>query len=1304
MLLARARRHRLCPFAEFLEARVVLEGSPLITEFMASNQESVLDGDRIDSDWIELYNEGDESVDLSGWHLTDRRTDLDRWALPQVELAPDEFVTVFASGQERPYQDAAGNWHTNFKLDADGEYLALVNPSGVVHHDFGTEYPRQRTNWSYGLSMESTQVELLGDPTLYLLDATAPSDKTPPDRWSSADFVVDEAWRSLDDEGDPLAMPLGFDTGSAPASLVAAWNFDSTETKQPDVRHAHTLSLPTSGVTFGQDGPHQETLRFNGTSLAEVEWHSDFSTTSFGFAVWVRPTTRDAQTVLSNQDEPSNGHTFGYQLHIEQGRWAFTTGDGTAPWQTLRGPSVRVDQWNHIAITYDAATKLKQLYVNGTRSVSAEASYAPNTTAGLVIGGAQQIPSLMGSVANLTFFNAATTDELVRQIMDVPITRSATGELNDIIASDIVSLKSASTTYFVRAEFTIDPSASFDQLWLDIQADDGLIVYLNDIRIAERFAPLDTAAPLLATQSTPTPTETLRFDVTKYKSHLQSDNVLAIQLFSAEVDDEDLLLNASLVAENHVVRTDQAGYFTTPSPGTSNLGSPYASLTLQQVTFANPQNTFRAAIDVELQAGGQPIYYTTDGTLPNIDSERYTDAIRLTRTTQIRARVIQPLVAPGPVATRTFLRLSDGLTDFESQLPVVIIDNLGGGAIPNSGWNQTNAGIQQVARQPATLTVFDSRDDVPNHATAQLEESPSTHVRMGIRVRGAFSSSFPQPGYSVEVWNDEYNTDEDVSILGMPAAADWVFYAPNPTYDRTLIDNSFMFELSNQVGHWAPRVRYVEIFLNTDGDDVELSDHVGLFAIVEKVERADGRLDFEELSRDGTDGGWLLEINRMDSIAEDGTPPKNFHTAGPDGIQSTANDLIVGSGRGDDIPRQYNAYINFDDPNGYELTTWQRTAIEAWFGQMEDVLYGRTDVTWNDPIHGYPKYIDVDNFIDYMHFNNLAHNGDGLLLSMWLYNAAPNDGGKLRFGPIWDVDLGGFEGSASAELIRRTDRLWYGRLFEDPDFEQRFTDRWFELREDIFADDNLVNIIQRYRAQIGDAAAVRDGVGDWFARLDQMKNWVTLRAERMASRFPDRPAFFPLSGEVDLGSIIQTDVNRGTVYYTLDGTDPRLPGGEISPSAIAVTVASPLVASESLQIFARTKQSDRWSAPIETTFIGIKNLDNPDLNFDGQVDAFDVQTMYQAIIDRDPQYDLTGDEQTDRADLQRLLDLGWSTTLGDTNLDGRFDSTDLVQIFITGRYETGTQAGYGEGDWNCDGRFDSSDLVIAFSIGLYLAD
>ena len=55
-------------------------------------------------------------------------------------------------------------------------------------------------------------------------------------------------------------------------------------------------------------------------------------------------------------------------------------------------------------------------------------------------------------------------------------------------------------------------------------------------------------------------------------------------------------------------------------------------------------------------------------------------------------------------------------------------------------------------------------------------------------------------------------------------------------------------------------------------------------------------------------------------------------------------------------------------------------------------------------------------------------------------------------------------------------------------------------------------------------------------------------------------------------------------------------------------------------------------------------------------------------------------------------------------MDGKFDSSDLVQIFAAAEYEDNVDGNsiWAEGDWNCDGEFDSADLVAAFQAGTFV--
>lgn len=124
-----------------------------ITEFMADNGRTIEDEDGDASDWIEIFNSGDTSVNLDGYFLTDAADTLTMWRFPSVEIAENGFLLVFASGKDRRNRES--ELHTNFKISSEGEYLALINPDGTsIVADFGTEenpLPEQFEDASYGL-------------------------------------------------------------------------------------------------------------------------------------------------------------------------------------------------------------------------------------------------------------------------------------------------------------------------------------------------------------------------------------------------------------------------------------------------------------------------------------------------------------------------------------------------------------------------------------------------------------------------------------------------------------------------------------------------------------------------------------------------------------------------------------------------------------------------------------------------------------------------------------------------------------------------------------------------------------------------------------------------------------------------------------------------------------------------------------------------------------------------------------------------------------------------------------------------
>lgn len=168
---SRLRQSRRCNFQQ-LESRLALSGHPIISEFLASNDDGLVDDNGNSSDWVELYNASDQSIDLAGYSLTDDPAETDKWVFPTVTLAPNDYLIVFAGDDADP--NSGTDLYTGFGLSANGEYLGLYDPAGSVlsaYEPGGAEYPPQLEDISYGLAPSETFSTVLsvGEDSLYVV-------------------------------------------------------------------------------------------------------------------------------------------------------------------------------------------------------------------------------------------------------------------------------------------------------------------------------------------------------------------------------------------------------------------------------------------------------------------------------------------------------------------------------------------------------------------------------------------------------------------------------------------------------------------------------------------------------------------------------------------------------------------------------------------------------------------------------------------------------------------------------------------------------------------------------------------------------------------------------------------------------------------------------------------------------------------------------------------------------------------------------------------------------------------------------
>ncbi|MCA9168002.1 MAG: hypothetical protein KDB23_10055 [Planctomycetales bacterium] len=108
-----------------------------------------------------------------------------------------------------------------------------------------------------------------------------------------------------------------------------------------------------------------------------------------------------------------------------------------------------------------------------------------------------------------------------------------------------------------------------------------------------------------------------------------------------------------------------------------------------------------------------------------------------------------------------------------------------------------------------------------------------------------------------------------------------------------------------------------------------------------------------------------------------------------------------------------------------------------------------------------------------------------------------------------------------------------------------------------------------------------------------------------------------------------------------------------------------------------------------------------DYNGDGMLDIDDLELLTNAINTGSPDRQFDADQS---GAIDRLDRLYWvrelkRTWIGDADLNGQFDTHDIVTVVRTGKYESIEAATWTQGDWNGDGTFGSGDFVAAFDDG-----
>jgi hypothetical protein len=659
------------------------------------------------------------------------------------------------------------------------------------------------------------------------------------------------------------------------------------------------------------------------------------------------------------------------------------------------------------------------------------------------------------------------------------------------------------------------------------------------------------------------------------------------------------------------VLLDAIGYYTTPTPGAPNdtVGAGFTP----EPQFSQAGGTFVKPFSLYVSAGvsNAVIRYTLDGALPTDLSPVLAGPLTITQSVQVRTRAFAPGLLPGPMHSESYIQITEALANITSDLPALIIYNFGAGAAPIYDGDPD---------QFASFSFYE-----PVNGQTVLTNAPALSSRAGFHVRGSSTRFMPKQAWTVQFW-DELDNGAECSPLELPPGKDWVLYAPD-SFDLVLIHNPLIYQLSNEIGRYASRTRFLEVYINTTGGPVVPANYNGIYVLEEKIKRGKDRIDIDKLQPDdnappAVTGGYMLRIDRM-QIGEDG-----FNAA-----EQT---------------------IFYQDPAEADITTPERAPQGRYIQDYMNAFWAALNAyNYTSPDLGYAAYIDVDSWIDYHILNVVAFNVDALVLSTYFYKPRQ---GKIFFGPIWDFDRsqGSTDGrdfnpfcwfDADEEYGAQFYQTWWGQMFTDIAFWQKWIDRYEDLRTGLLSTNHIYAEIDALVAQVRqeqprEAArwpgftTPRSGTvsvsgysydfpGTYQGEVDFLKQWYRDRLHFMDTNFLAKPIFSPNGGPISPGLTLTMDGPAGaTIYYCTDGSDPRLPNGVVSPKALVYV--SPIALNGSAVIMARACDPNHrnltgaYGPPLSTPWSGYTTATFGWVTSPAQVVYAEVGSVYGQNFDSLP--------------------------------------------------------------------------------------
>ena len=654
------------------------------------------------------------------------------------------------------------------------------------------------------------------------------------------------------------------------------------------------------------------------------------------------------------------------------------------------------------------------------------------------------------------------------------------------------------------------------------------------------------------------------------------DNVLAIHALNRTANDDRFLIEPRLSAGGAFAEVSR--YFETPTPGAPN-GDGAIDL-VADTQFSVDRGFHTTPFDVEITSltPGAEIRYTLDGSKPSESrGTLYSGPLSVTGTTTLRAIAYRTGYLSTNVDTHTYIFLDDVL---EQRRPAGYPTTWAG----NPADYDVDPEIATDTGSPHFQPML--REDLRSIPTVSIVMSQDDFV-------GSSRGIYTNPLNRGRAWERE-------------ASLEWIW----PADDAPAAPQSFQLNCGARMsGNSSARPiegkHNFRLTFRSEYGPTKLRESIFDPEDEDSVDGAYDTIVFRCFSTDSwhfKDGGsryrrwdsqYIRDVWMRDSqlasgeVASHSTYVHLYVNGLYWGLYNPCerpDDEFHASYQGGD-PEDWDIVKDFQEVQRGNRVAWDQMLALARSGLSSDAAYQRIQGNNPDgsPNPAFPPYVDVDNLIDFMLLHFYAGAEDWPHHNWYAGRNRTGDFGGWKF-IVWDQEIVldnayrnriGVSNDGSPALV-------YSRMRQNEEFRVRFGDRvqeWFFngglLTNEQATERWLRRSDQIDRAIVGESARwgdFREDIPDpsnspaeLYTRED---HWLPERTIVLTERIPDShrlalerlraadlypdvdaPRFSQHGGAIPEGFELGVSAPEGAVWYTLDGSDPRLPGGEISASA-----------------------------------------------------------------------------------------------------------------------------------------------------------